>query len=114
MYELLTTLDTSKSTGCDGVSAEMLKQTACSTALPLSNLINLSLSTGKIPHEWKMARITPVPKPGKNKNTTSAYRPISILPVVTKVIERHVKKIILDHLKNYAPISPRQCRFMES
>ena len=51
-----------------------------------------------------------------NKNMTSGYRPISILPVVTKVIEKHIKKIILDHLTNYAPISPRQLQweFMET
>ena len=68
VYDLLITLDTSKSTGCDSVSASMLKQTACSTALSLSKLINLSLSTGQVPYEWKLARITPIPKPGKDKN----------------------------------------------
>ena len=55
VYDLLITLDTCKSTGCDGVSASMLKQTACSIALPLSKLINLSLSTGQVPYEWKLA-----------------------------------------------------------
>ena len=54
VYDLLIALDTRKSTGCDGVSANMLKQTACTTALPLSNLLNLSLSTGKVPLEWKL------------------------------------------------------------
>ena len=98
------TLDTSKSTGCDGVSATMLKQTACSIALPLSKLINLSLSTGQVPHEWKIARITPIPKPGKDASMTSGYRPISILPVVSKIIEKHVKVLLLNHLRTYAPI----------
>ena len=108
------TLDASKSTGCDGVSVNMLKQTACSTALPLSNLLNLSLSTGKVPHEWKTSRITPIPKPGKDKKMTSGYRPISILPAASKIIEKHVKKILLDHLMTTVPISPRQWGFMES
>ena len=49
-YELLTTLDTNKSTSCDVVSANMLKQTACSIALLLSNLINISLLSGKVYH----------------------------------------------------------------
>ena len=71
VYELLTTLDTNKSTRCDGVSANMLKKTACSIVLPLSNLSNLSLTTGKVPHEWKLVRITPIPKPGKGKSRTS-------------------------------------------
>ena len=56
----------------------------------------------------------PSSKARQNKNMTSGYRPISILPVVTKVIEKHVKKIILDHLTNYAPISPRQWGVMET
>ena len=114
MYELLTALDASKSTGCDGVSANILKQTACSTALPLSNLLNLSLSTGKVPHEWKTARITPIPKPAKDKKMTSGYRPISILPAASKIIEKHVKKILLNHFMTNAPISPRQWGLMES
>ena len=114
VYDLLITLDTSKSTGCDGVSASVLKQTACSIALPLSKLINLSLSTGQVPYEWKLARITPIPKPGKDKNKTAGYRPISILPIASKIIEKHVKKVVLDHLTTYAPISPRQWGFMES
>ena len=45
---------------------------------------------------------------------TSGYRPISILPAASKIIEKHVKKILLDHLMTNAPISPRQWGFMES
>ena len=112
VFELLSTLDTTKSSGSDGISAKMLKRTAISIAFPLSTLINLSISTGKLRSEWKVARVAPVPKPGKNKNSTSGYRPISVLPVATKVIEKHVKKIIMDHLANHAPISSRQWGFM--
>ena len=108
---LLHTLDTTKSTGCDGISPKMLKHTASSVAPLLSKLINLSISTGKFPKEWKLARVVPIPK-GTNRNLPAGYRPISILPVVTKIIERHVKDIILDHLASCAPISPRQWGFM--
>ena len=108
MLDLLTTLDMTKSTGCDGISPKMLKCTASSVALLLSKLINLSISTGKFPKEWKLAQVVPIPK-GTNR---SSLGDISILPMVTKIIERHVKDIILDHLSTYAPISSCQWGFM--
>ena len=111
VFDLLANLDVTKSTGCDGISPKMLKSTASSIALLLSKLINLSISTGKFPKEWKLARVVPIPK-GKSKSSLGGYRPISILPVVTKIIERHVGDLILAHLSNYAPISPRQWGFM--
>jgi retron-type reverse transcriptase len=89
----------------------MLKFTASSVALLLSKLINPSISTGKFPKEWKLSRVVPIPK-GTNGSSLGGYRPISILPVVTKIIERHVRDLILDHFSNYAPISPRQWGFM--
>ena len=112
MYDLLITLDVSKSTGYDSTS----EANCYSIALPLSNLTNHSISLGRIPNEWKMARVTPVPKPGKNKNMTyqGTDRPISTLPVVSKVIEKRIKKLILDYLVNYAPISPKRWGFMET
>lgn len=57
--ELLASLDPSKSSGVDGISAKMLRFTAYSS---LTNLFNLSLTTGIYPMEWKLARIVPVPK----------------------------------------------------
>ena len=64
IHNLLVHLDSTKSTGCDGISAKMLKQTADSTALIVSKLVNLSISRGKFPSEWKVARVVPIPKPG--------------------------------------------------
>ena len=58
-------------------------------------------------------RIAPVPK-GTDRTLLSGYRPISILPVISKVIERHVKIIIETHLQQNAPISERQWGFMSS
>ena len=112
VFDLLAQLDTTKSTGCDGISARMLKQTADSTAPILSKLINMSISKGKFPREWKTARVVPIPKPGSEKDIAAGYRPISILPIASKIIERHVKAVLEEHLKKHAPISPRQWGFM--
>ena len=113
-YDLLCNLDVSKSVGCDGISAKMMKSTACSIAPILTRLFNKSICTGELPATWKHGRIVPVPKNPKDKNQPSGYRPISILPIVSKVIERHVKVLIEDHLERNAPISPRQWGFVSS
>ena len=100
-------LDVSKSTGIDGVSAKMLKHTAISIAPSLTKLFNLSITTGCCPDDWKVARIVPIPKANKMSYPAN-YRPISILPIVSKVLERHISNIIMDHLEGVAPISSNQ------
>ena len=111
VWELLSELDTTKSTGHDGISSKMLKYTSLSIADPLHKLFNLSLSTGTFPSDWKLGRITAMPK-GANNKLPSGYQPISVLPVVSKLIERHVKSIIMNFLLSNSPITMRQWGFM--
>ena len=92
-------LDVTKATGCDGISAEMLKSTAVSIAPSMTELYNMSVYSGIFPSDWKIARIIPVLK-GKDPTLTSEFRPISILPVVSKIIEQHIKSLIENHLHN--------------
>ena len=113
VFELLTKLDTTKSTGSDGISSRMLKCTAACIAPELCKLFNLSISSGIFPTDWKLGRITPIPK-GTNSSLTSGYRPISVLPIVSKLIERHVKMIVEDFLRENSPISTKQWGFMSS
>ena len=64
LLPLLTTLDTNKSTGADGISALMLKQTAYTIAPSISKLFNLSITSGKVPNDWKFAQVVPIFKSG--------------------------------------------------
>ena len=111
VLELLVGLDISKSCGNDGISPRMLKSTSFSITSSLCRLFNLSISTGQFPSAWKLGRITPIPK-GSNKTLPSGYRPISVLPVVSKLIERHVKAVLETYLLTNAPISEKQWGFM--
>ena len=70
----------------------------------LTELFNMSLTTGTFPSEWKLARVVPIPKTTPS-TSTSGYRPISILPIVSKVLERHVKEIVEEYLAENSPIS---------
>ena len=76
-----------KAIGLDKISARLLRDAAGIIAPPLTYIVNSSLKLGKFPSHWKCARVTALFKQGDRTNTDN-YRPISVLPTVSKVIER--------------------------
>ena len=107
---LIKCLNVKKANGVDGISAYMLKATAESIASPLAKVFSLSLSSGKFPTLWKSARVVPILNSG-NRSDVSNYRPISLLPIVRKMLERYVYTLLWDHLINHAPLSVNQWGF---
>ena len=107
VYDLIAELDDSKSSGPDGISVKMLKATITSITPSLTTLFNLSLKKGTFPADWKLARIVPVPKSTELSSPTG-YRPISILSILSKLIEQHVHRVLFEHLCSYYPLSARQ------
>ena len=79
-----------KANGPDGISAKMLKCTAVSNAPSITEMFNLCIKMGKIPEGWKLLFIVPIPKSSTNQHLTSNYRPISLLCVLSKVLEQHI------------------------
>ena len=102
-------LDTHKSSGADGVSAKMLKSTSC-IVKSVTNLFNKSLKSGEFPFDWKAARIVTIPKGGDPENPGN-YRPISILPVLSKLLEKHVYNLLSHYLCLHSPLSQHQWGF---
>ncbi len=86
---LLSALSIGKATGPDGISARLLKECANVIAPSLTELFNKSLASGKVPTEWKYANIVPVPKTSETRIINN-YRPISLLSLVSKVLEHVV------------------------
>jgi hypothetical protein len=94
--DLIHSLDVSKATGHDGISAKLLKRAGQSIVPSLTNIINLCLSQSEIPNEWKKAEVIPLHKKETRDNCNN-YRPVSILPIASKILER----VVFKHLYNY-------------
>ena len=82
-------LNISKSTGLDGIPARFIKDAAEVIKGPITYIVNLSLRSGIFPNEMKLAKVIPLHKK-KSRLDAGNYRPVSILSVVSKVLEKTV------------------------
>ena len=89
----------SKATGSGRVGVKLIKAGAKAIAPSLSKLFNLCFSTATFPQIWKTAEVVPLFKNG-DRTKADNYRPISILPVISKIIERHVHNTLMKELHN--------------
>ena len=83
--------------------------TATSIAPSLAKLFNISIKLGCFPTCWKTSSVIPVPKSSKH-NEVANYRPISLLPVVSKLLERHIHRAITTHLNEIRPLKALESR----
>ena len=93
----LHSLDVTIASGPDEITARLLKETAEQIAPSLTLLYNQSLNIGVFPEEWKLANIVSVFKKDI-KEYVENYRPISLLSIISKVLERCVLVRLRDHL----------------
>ena len=113
ILKLLKGLNVSKATGCDKVSAKFLKDGTYEIVEPLTYIINLSLRTQTVPDDLKEARVVPLFKKG-DKNVEGYYRPVSILPVISKLLERIVHNQVYFYLGENNMIYKQQSGFRQS
>ena len=90
-FDLLATLVVSKASGQDGISTRMRKSTASSIAPSLTKLFNLSITSGTIPSLWRKSLVVPIPKSQELSN----YRPITLLSIISKMLECQLIMITL-------------------
>ena len=87
MSKIWHSISSSTATGLDEIPAKYLKDGSSVISKILTHIINLSITTGSIPDDLKMARIVPLYK--KNSKThVGNYRPISVLSVISKVMKK--------------------------
>ena len=86
-----------RSTGYDGLSMKLIKQIIYSIAAPLEYIFSKSLSNGTCPNLLKIAKVIPIYKK-EEKDKVTNYRPISLLPSLSKILEKLVYKRLLSFL----------------
>jgi len=101
-------LDITKASGQDGISARMLRYTAPSIASSLTPV----QSVIEVMSDWKKSLIVPIPKNPDGSKPTN-YRPISLLSVVSKVLERHVYSLVMEQLLCHHPLAACQWGFLK-
>ena len=84
---ILKATQVSKAAGIDNLSGCFLKDGAKNLSKPISNLYNLSITSEKFPDICKVAKLKPLYKKGSLTESCN-YRPISLLPLILKVIEK--------------------------
>ena len=86
VFKVLRTMDILKATGADSIPAKVIRTTAPYISNIVANLFNASFQCGRLSSIWKAARVTPLFKGGFQTERDN-YRPISILPCISKVKE---------------------------
>jgi hypothetical protein len=99
MVMFLDALESISSDACefDGVSLKFLKLIVEYVIDPLTHLVNYSLSTSCFSKHWKKSELTPIPKNSRARELDD-LRPISILPCISKVVERVVHNQLAHYL----------------
>lgn len=99
--------------GWDGITSEILKKVLDQVIDPITHIMNLSLSSGVFPEIFKKGTIIPIFKNG-NKEEIGNYRPITLLPTLSKVLEKIVKKRLLSYVQKHHLISNKQFGFQNN
>jgi hypothetical protein len=90
-------LSSNKATGIDIISCKIIRIAAPAISDSLTYIFNQAITLSSFPNEWKMTRVIPLYKNGQ-RNIPGNYRPISVLPAISKIMER----IMYDQLYNYS------------
>lgn len=100
----------SNAEGVDEITLDMIKLTLPHTLSIITKIVNLSISSSTFPDLWKISLIKPIPKK-QNVNSVNDLRPISILPCLSKVLEKIVCNQIINYLENENILPPTQSGF---
>lgn len=111
--QLILSLRNDCAMGWDRISSTFLKRHLASLVQPITFICNLAISTGKFPKVFKRSIIHPIFK-GGDRNRVNNYRPIAVLPAISKILERILNKRLVDYLEKYNLLSPSQYGFRAS
>ena len=110
ILEIIRSLNPNKAHGWDDISIRMIKLCDKSLLLPLRKIFENCLKQGIFPEIWKSANVVPVHKKNQ-KNLKHNYRPISLLPIFGKILEKLIFDTLHQHLDANSLLNPNQSGF---
>ena len=103
-------LESKKSSGHDGISNTLLKVIKASISQSLTIIINQMLTTGIFPDAFKVSKVIPLYKKGDSSLLVN-YRPISLLPTISKIFEKVIHDQLYDYFDKYNLLAEQQYGF---
>ena len=101
------------SSGCDNIPMAIIKNTGSSIAAPLAHICNLSISNAHVPSGMKIAKVTPIFK-SDAQDEFSNYRPISLLPNFSKILEKLMFNRMVEFLDKHNVLYEHQYGFRQN
>ena len=110
ILNIIRSLNPNKAHGWDGISVRMIKLSDAALVIPLKIIFENCLRCGLFPKIWKYANVVPVHKKNE-KNLKGNYRPISLLPIFGKILEKLMYDSLYSHLVSCNLLNPNQSGF---
>ena len=110
ILDVVSNMKNNTSSGIDDISICVVKKVISIICRPLCQIFNISLSTGVVPKQMKIARVTPIHKQGKKDNVNN-YRPISVLALFDKILERCVYNRLIAFVDKHSLLFKNQFGF---
>ena len=114
IMKIICNLKNKKSYGFDGISSSIFKNFAHELSSPISEIFNMSISSGIVPDIMKIAKVIPVYKSKGDAKLFTSYRPISLLPVLSKLLEKIIHKRLYSFLVKHNILYESQYGFRNS
>lgn len=111
--KIISNLNSSAASGYDSVSVNIIKNSKAEITSIVTSLINKSFETGIFPDELKIAKVIPIFK-GGDKSDPGNYRPVSVLSILSKIIEIAIKTRMIKHLEYIKFLHPSQYGFQKA
>ena len=103
-------MKTSFGFGSDGIASHFIKIAFPINSHSLCRIYNMSIESGIFPDSWKLARVTPIFKSGSTEDRSN-YRPISVLPVLSRLFEKLIYDQLYEYLDSNKQLSKDQYGF---
>ena len=110
ILKIVSKFNANKSAGHDNIGNFIIKKVQSEIVKPLTSILNLSLSTGIVPDKLKIAKVIPIYKKS-NVDVFSNYRPVSLLPCFSKILERLVFDRCTDYIDANGILNDKQFGF---